>query len=88
MQLNSAWLDGSDLGSEAHWLGFWLEDLDLGLAWSDHGSMARSWLSGSEARILTDLARDLSSVAQRLNSISAHEDRIKKLYPQIFFFFF
>jgi hypothetical protein len=50
--------------------------------------MARSWLSGSEARILNDLARDLSSVAQRLNSILAYEDRIKKLYPQIFFFFF
>uniref|UniRef100_A0A2N9FAS0 Uncharacterized protein n=1 Tax=Fagus sylvatica TaxID=28930 RepID=A0A2N9FAS0_FAGSY len=53
--LNSAWLvsrlDGSDLGSEARWLGFWLE-VDLGLAWSDHGSMAQSRLSGSEARIL------------------------------------
>ena len=69
------------------WLGFWLEDLDLGLAWSDHGSMARSWLSGSEAWILNDLARDLSSLAQRLNSILAYEDRIKKLYPQFFFFF-
>ena len=42
--LNSAWLisqlDGLDLGSEARWLGFWLE-VDLGLAWSDHGSMAQ-----------------------------------------------
>jgi hypothetical protein len=42
--LNSAWLvsrlDGSDLGSEARWLGFWLE-VDLSLAWSNHGSMAR-----------------------------------------------
>ena len=73
----------------AQWLVFWLEDLDLGLAWLDHGSMARSWLSGSEAQILNDLARDLSSVAQRLNSISTHEDRIKKLYPQnVYFFFF
>ena len=38
--LNSAWLDGSDLSSEARWLGFWLE-VDLGLVWSDHGSMAQ-----------------------------------------------
>ena len=44
--------------------------------------MARSWLSGLEARILNDLARDLSLVAQRLNSITAHEDRIKKLYSK------
>uniref|UniRef100_A0A2N9II97 Uncharacterized protein n=1 Tax=Fagus sylvatica TaxID=28930 RepID=A0A2N9II97_FAGSY len=53
--LNLAWLvsrlDGSDLGSKAWWLGFWLGDFDLGLAWSDHGSMARR-LGGSEAWIL------------------------------------
>jgi hypothetical protein len=34
------------------------------------------------------LARDLSSVAQWLGSISAHEDKIKKYIPQMFFFFF
>ena len=53
MQLNSAWLvsrlDGSDLGSEARWLGFLLEDLDLDLAWSDHAQ----WLDlGSVAQRL------------------------------------
>uniref|UniRef100_A0A2N9EES9 Uncharacterized protein n=1 Tax=Fagus sylvatica TaxID=28930 RepID=A0A2N9EES9_FAGSY len=74
--LNSAWLvsrlDGSDLGSEARWLGFWLE-VDLGLAWSDHGSMARivvQWLRGSDLEMI--LARDLSSVARWLGLISAH----------------
>jgi hypothetical protein len=39
-------LNSLDLGSEARWLGFWLE-VDLGLAWSDHGLMARiaiQWL--------------------------------------------
>ena len=48
--LNSAWLvsllDSSDLGLEARWLRFWLE-VDLGLACSDHGLMARiaaQWL--------------------------------------------
>ena len=43
--LNSAWLvsrlDGLNLDSEARWLGFWLGDFDLGLAWSNHGSMAQ-----------------------------------------------
>uniref|UniRef100_A0A2N9EPR2 Uncharacterized protein n=1 Tax=Fagus sylvatica TaxID=28930 RepID=A0A2N9EPR2_FAGSY len=74
--LNSAWLvsrlDGSDLGSEARWLGFWLE-VDLGLAWSDHGSMAQivtQWLRGSDLEMV--LARDLNSVARWLGSISAH----------------
>uniref|UniRef100_A0A2N9HPF1 Ion transport domain-containing protein n=1 Tax=Fagus sylvatica TaxID=28930 RepID=A0A2N9HPF1_FAGSY len=68
----------SDLGSEARWLGFWLE-VDLGLAWSNHGSMARiaaQWLRGSDLEMV--LARDLSSVARWLGSISAHENRIKK----------
>ena len=66
--LNSAWLvsriDGSDLNSEAWWLGFWLE-VDLGLAWSDHGLMARiaaQWLRGLDLKMV--LARDLSSVAR------------------------
>uniref|UniRef100_A0A2N9F4Z8 Uncharacterized protein n=1 Tax=Fagus sylvatica TaxID=28930 RepID=A0A2N9F4Z8_FAGSY len=85
MRLNSAWLvsrlDGSDLGSEARWLGFWLGDFDLGLAWSDHGSMARiaaQWLRGSDLEMI--LARDLNSVAQWLGSNLAHENRIK-IYP-------
>ena len=70
--LNSTWLDGSDIGSKARWLGFWLE-VDLGLAWSDHGSMARivtQWLKGSDLEMV--LARDLSSVGRWLGSISAH----------------
>jgi hypothetical protein len=46
-----SWLDGSDLDSEARWLGFWLE-VDLGLAWSDHGSMARIATQWLKARIL------------------------------------
>uniref|UniRef100_A0A2N9F463 Uncharacterized protein n=1 Tax=Fagus sylvatica TaxID=28930 RepID=A0A2N9F463_FAGSY len=57
----------------ARWLGFWLGDFDLGLAWSDHGSMARitaQWLRGSDLEMV--LARDLSSVARWLGSISAH----------------
>ena len=33
------------------------------------------------------LAWDLSSVAQWLGSISAHEDKIKKYIPEMFFFF-
>uniref|UniRef100_A0A2N9EUL7 Aminotransferase class I/classII large domain-containing protein n=1 Tax=Fagus sylvatica TaxID=28930 RepID=A0A2N9EUL7_FAGSY len=73
-------LDGSDLGSKARWLGFWLGDFDLDLAWSDHGSMAQittQWLRGSDLEMV--LARDLSSVARWLGSISAHEDRIKQL---------
>ena len=89
--LNSAWLvsqlNGSDLGSEARWLGFWLE-VDLGLAWLDHGSMARittQWLRGSNLEMV--LARDLSSVARWLDSISAHQN----IYPTngfpLFFFF-
>uniref|UniRef100_A0A2N9J3X1 Uncharacterized protein n=1 Tax=Fagus sylvatica TaxID=28930 RepID=A0A2N9J3X1_FAGSY len=80
--LNSAWLisrlDGSDLGSKARWLGFWLEDFNLGLAWSDHGSMAQitaQWLKGSDLEMV--LARDLSSVARWLGSISAHQN----IYP-------
>ena len=90
--LNSAWLvsrlDGLDLGLEARWLGFWLE-VDLGLAWSDHGSMARiaaQWLRGSDLQ--TVLTRDFSSVARWLGLISAHEDKIKKVYPTFFFIFF
>ena len=89
--LNSAWLvswlDGSDLGSETRWLGFWFE-VDLGLAWSDHGSMARiaaQWLKRLDLEIV--LARDLSSVGRWLGSISAHEDKIKKVYPTFFFEF-
>jgi hypothetical protein len=81
-----SWLDGSDLDSEARWLGFWLE-VDLGLAWSDHGSMARiatQWLKGSDLEMV--LAWDLSLVARWLGSISAHENRIKKVYPTFFFF--
>ena len=72
----------------ARWLKFWLDNLDLDLAWSDHGLMARSWLSGSEARILNDLAWDLNSVAQRLGSISAYEDRIKISHTVSFSFLF
>ena len=89
--LNSAWLvsrlDGSDLGSKAQWLGFWLGNFDLGLAWSNHDSMAQittQWLRGSDLEMV--LARDLSSVARWLGSISAHENRIKKVYPTFFFF--
>jgi hypothetical protein len=41
------------------------------------------WLRGSDLE--TVLARDLSLVARWLGSISAHENRIKKVYP-IFFF--
>ena len=36
----------------AQWLRFLLDDLDLSLVWSDHDSMARSQLSGSDARFL------------------------------------
>ena len=72
--LNSAWLISR------------LDGSDLGLAWSDHGSMARiaaQWVRGSDLK--TVLARDFSSVARWLSSISAH--KIKKVYPTIFFFF-
>ncbi len=48
---------------------------DHGLAWSNHGSMARSQLSGSKAWILNILARDLSLVAVGLGSILAYEER-------------
>ena len=91
--LNSAWLvsrlDGSDLSSEAQWHGFWLGNFDLGLAWSNHGSMAQittQWLRGSDLEMV--LARDLNSVARWLGSILAHEDRIKQLSHKSFFFFF
>jgi hypothetical protein len=59
------------------------------LAWTDHGSMARittQWLRGSDLE--TVLTRDLSSVALWLGLILAHEDKIKKVYPTLFFFFF
>ena len=86
--LNSAWLvswlDGSDLDSEARWLGFWLE-VDLDLAWSDHDSMARirtQWLRGSDLEMV--LIQDLSLVARWLGSISAHQN----IYPTNVFFFF
>ena len=51
-------LDGLDLGSEARWLEFWLDDLDLGLAWSDHGLMARiaaQWFRGSDLEMVLPL---------------------------------
>ena len=60
-------LDGSDLGSEARWLEFWLGGFDLNLAWSDHGSIARivaQWLRGSGLEMA--LTQDLSSVARSL----------------------
>jgi hypothetical protein len=49
--------------------------------------MARiaTWLRGLDLEMV--LAWDLSSVAQWLSSISAHEDRIK-IYPTNFFFFY
>ena len=85
--LNSAWLvsrlDDSNLGSKVRWLRFWLGDFNLGLAWSDHGSMARiaaQWLRGSDLEMV--LAQDLNSVARWLGSISAHQ----KIYiPQMVF---
>uniref|UniRef100_A0A2N9HG48 Uncharacterized protein n=1 Tax=Fagus sylvatica TaxID=28930 RepID=A0A2N9HG48_FAGSY len=52
-----------NLSSEARWHGFWLGNFDLGLAWSDHGSMARiaaQRLRGSDLEMV--LARDLSSI--------------------------
>jgi hypothetical protein len=58
----------------------WLDDLDLGLALLDHGTMDRitaQGLKGSDLEMV--LARDLSLVAQWLDSISTHEDE--------FFFF-
>ena len=47
--------------------------------------IAAQWLRGSDLEMV--LARDLSSVARWLGSISAHENRIKKVYPTFFFFF-
>ena len=44
------------------------------------------WLRGLDLEMV--LAWDLSSVAQWLSSISAHENRIKKVYPTFFFLFF
>jgi hypothetical protein len=44
------------------------------------------WLRGSDLEMV--LARDLSSMARWLGSISAHENRIKKYIPHVFFFFF
>uniref|UniRef100_A0A2N9EJI6 Uncharacterized protein n=1 Tax=Fagus sylvatica TaxID=28930 RepID=A0A2N9EJI6_FAGSY len=64
--LNSAWLISR------------LDGSDLGLAWSDHGSMARittQWLRGSDLEMV--LTWDLSSVARWLGSISAHQN----IYP-------
>ena len=45
-----------------------------------------SRLSGSDLEMV--LARDFSSMARWLGSTSAHEDKIKKYNPTIFFFFF
>ena len=45
--------------------------------------IATQWLKGSDLEMV--LARDLSSVALWLGSISAHEDKIKKVYPTFFF---
>ena len=42
-----------------------------------------SQLIGSDLEMV--LAWDLNSVAQWLGSISAHENRIKKVYPTFFF---
>ena len=80
MRLNLAWLisrlNSLDLGSEARWLGLDLCLMtDHGLGWSDHGSMARSRLSGLEPQILNILARDLSLVARGLGLILAYEER-------------
>jgi hypothetical protein len=55
----------------------------LGLV--NHGSMARiatQWLRGSDLEMV--LARDLSSMARWLGSISAHQN----IYPTNGFFFF
>ncbi len=48
--------------------------------------IAGQWLRGSNLDLV--LAQDLSLVAQWLGSISAHEDKIKKYIPEMFFFFF
>uniref|UniRef100_A0A2N9GPE2 Uncharacterized protein n=1 Tax=Fagus sylvatica TaxID=28930 RepID=A0A2N9GPE2_FAGSY len=56
----------------AQWLGFWLE-VDLGVAWLDHGSMARIAAQWLEARILKwSWLGIFSSVTRWLGSISAH----------------
>ena len=39
-------------------------------------------------RILNDLARDFSLMAQRLGSILTHEDRIKKLSHYIYIYIY
>jgi hypothetical protein len=49
---NSALLSLARILAQARWLRFLLDDLDLSLAWLDHGSMARSRPSGSDARFL------------------------------------
>jgi hypothetical protein len=46
--------------------------------------IAAQWLRGSDLEMV--LARDLSSMARWLGSISAHENRIKKYIPHFFFF--
>ena len=43
------------------------------------------WLKGLDLKM--NLARDFSSGAQWLGSISGHKNKIKKLYNQFFFFF-
>ena len=75
--LNSAWLISR------------LDGSDLGLAWSDHGSMARittQWLRGSDLEMV--LTWDLNSVARWLGSISAHQNIYPTNGSPFFFFFF
>ena len=93
---------GSNLGSEARWIGFWLDELDLGLTWLDHGSIAqistqwlKSWLSCSKAQILNVLARLLEISTQWLDCLAwSRLIKISKqkidppVFPFFFFFFF